>query len=188
MEALLTSLGLVAVAEMGDKTQLLALFLATKFRRPWPIVLGIFAATVCNHVLASIVGVTVADHIPMDWLKWALGMSFLVMAGWTLVPDKLDDDEEEGKTGSNRGAFLTTLVAFFLVEMGDKTQIATVALAAQFKNVLLVATGTTLGMLLADVPAVFLGERLTRLIPAATMRYIAAGLFAIFGAAILIGM
>ena len=185
MDAVLSSLGLVFIAEMGDKTQLLALFLATRFRRPWPIVAGIFAATVCNHVLASIVGVEVAGHIPHDWLRWGLGLSFLAMAAWTLVPDKLDDDKE--KESSNRGKFLTTLVAFFLVEMGDKTQIATVALAARFQSVALVALGTTMGMLLADVPAVFLGEKLTRAIPASVMRYTAAGLFAVFGAAILIG-
>jgi putative Ca2+/H+ antiporter (TMEM165/GDT1 family) len=185
MDAVLTSLGLVAIAEMGDKTQLLALFLATRFRRPWPIIGGILTATVGNHLLASWVGVTVADRIPLEWLRWGLGASFLAMAAWTLIPDKLDDGKDAPR--KDRGAYLTTLVTFFFVEMGDKTQIATVALAAEFKSIWLVATGTTLGMMLADVPAVFLGERLTRAIPAATMRYCAAGLFAIFGVAVLIG-
>lgn len=186
MEAFLTSLGLVALAEMGDKTQLLALFLATRFRRPWPVVGGILGATVVNHLLAGFVGIEVGGMIPESWLKWGLGLSFVVMGGWTLIPDKLDEGDEE-KTSTNHGAFLTTLISFFLVEMGDKTQIATMALAAQFKNLLLVAAGTTIGMLVADVPAVFLGERLTRAIPAATLRRIAAGLFVVMGAAILLG-
>lgn len=185
MDAFLTSLGLVALAEMGDKTQLLALFLATRFRRPWPIVGGILAATIANHFLAALVGATVADRLPLDWLRWGLGGSFLAMAAWTLVPDKLDDGKDENK--SDRGAFMTTLVAFFLVEMGDKTQIATVALAAQFKTFLTVAAGTTVGMLLADVPVVFLGDRLTRHVPAKAMRWTSAGLFAVFGIAILVG-
>lgn len=185
MDAFFTSLGLVALAEMGDKTQLLALFLATRFRRPWPVVAGILAATVVNHALASVVGIEVGGMIPQVWLKWGLGLSFLVMGGWSLIPDRLDEDEE--KKGGNHGAFVTTLISFFLVEMGDKTQVATMALAAQFKSLLLVASGTTLGMLIADIPAVFLGERLTRRIPAATMRRIAAILFVVLGAAILLG-
>ncbi|HVI50016.1 MAG TPA: TMEM165/GDT1 family protein [Candidatus Sulfotelmatobacter sp.] len=185
MDAFLTSLGLVTLAEMGDKTQLLALFLATRFRRPWPVVGGILGATLVNHTLAGIVGIEVGDMIPQVWLKWGLGLSFLVMGGWSLIPDKLGD--EDGRKGGDHGAFLTTLISFFLVEMGDKTQVATMALAAQFKNLFLVASGTTIGMLIADVPAVFLGERLTRAIPAATMRRIAAALFVVLGAAILLG-
>lgn len=186
MEAFLTSLGLVTLAEMGDKTQLLALFLATRFRRPWPVVAGILVATVVNHTLAGFVGIEVGGLIPESWLKWGLGLSFIVMGGWSLIPDKLDGDEKE-TDDSGRSAFVTTLISFFLVEMGDKTQVATMALAAQFKNLLLVAAGTTIGMLVADVPAVFLGERLTRAIPAETMRRLAAALFVVMGAAILLG-
>jgi putative Ca2+/H+ antiporter (TMEM165/GDT1 family) len=187
MHAFLTSLGLVAVAEMGDKAQLLALFLATRLRRPWAVVAGIFAATVANHLLAGVIGIEVGQYIPMDWLKWGLGLSYIAMGVWTLVPDKLDEEPQAGSDTTWRGAFLTTLVTFFLVEMGDKTQIATMALAAQFQNLLLVASGTTLGMLVADVPVVFLGERLTRAIPAARMRQGAAVLFALSGAAVLLG-
>jgi len=186
MDAFFTSLGLVTLAEMGDKTQLLALFLATRFRRPWPVVAGILAATVVNHTLAGVVGIEVGDLIPQIWLKWGLGLSFLAMGGWSLIPDKLEDGEAN-KGSTNHGAFWATLVSFFLAEMGDKTQIATMALAAQFKNLLLVASGTTIGMLIADVPAVFLGERLTRVIPAATMRRVAAVLFVVLGVAILLG-
>jgi len=186
MEAFITSLGLVALAEMGDKTQLLALVLATRFRRPWVVISGIFAATVVNHTLTGLVGIEVGGLFPQLWLKWGLGVSYVVMGVWTLVPDKLGDDEGEPKIGRH-GAFVTTMITFFLVEMGDKTQIATMALAAQFQNLLLVASGTTLGMLVADVPVVFLGERLTRLIPAAKMRTIAALLFVVQGMAILLG-
>jgi putative Ca2+/H+ antiporter (TMEM165/GDT1 family) len=186
MDAFLTSLGLVALAEMGDKTQLLALVLATRFRRPWAVIAGIFAATVVNHTLTGLVGIEVGGLIPPLWLKWGLGLSYVVMGAWTLVPDQLGDDEGEPKAGRH-GAFVTTMITFFLVEMGDKTQIATMALAAQFQNLLLVASGTTLGMLVADVPVVFLGERLTRLIPAAKMRTMAALLFVVQGMAILLG-
>jgi len=186
MEAFFTSLGLVALAEIGDKTQLLALVLATRFRRPWAVIAGIFAATVVNHTLTGLVGIEVGGLIPQLWLKWGLGLSYVVMGAWTLVPDKLGDDEGEPKAGRH-GAFVTTMITFFLVEMGDKTQIATMALAAQFQNLLLVASGTTLGMLVADVPVVFLGERLTRLIPAAKMRTMAALLFVVQGMAILLG-
>ena len=185
MHAFFSSLGLVALAEMGDKTQLLAFFLATRFKRPWAVIAGIFAATVANHLLASLVGVTVADQIPHDWLRWGLGLSYLAMGGWTLIPDTLDDEAQ--KEAADHGAFLTTLASFFLVEMGDKTQIATMALAAEFKSMWVVASGTTLGMMVADIPAVFLGQRLTCRIPAAPMRDVAAGLFLLFGIAILVG-
>ena len=133
MDAFLTSLGLVALAEMGDKTQLLALVLATRFRRPWAVIAGIFAATVVNHTLTGLVGIEVGGLIPPLWLKWGLGLSYVVMGAWTLVPDQLGDDEGEPKAGRH-GAFVTTMITFFLVEMGDKTQIATMALAAQFQN------------------------------------------------------
>lgn len=184
MTAFLTSLGLVALAEMGDKTQLLSLMLATRFRRPWPVVGGILAATLVNHVLSALVGVEVGEAIPEVWLKWGLGLSYMAMGGWTLIPDKLDCD---GKSDPRQGrsVFVATCICFFVAEMGDKTQLATVALAAQFNDLWLVASGTVLGMLVADVPVVFLGERLTRLIPAGKMRVGAAVLFILQGAAIL---
>jgi len=186
MDAFLTSLGLVTIAEMGDKTQLLALFLATRFRKPWAVVAGILAATIVNHVLTALVGVEAGDMIPKDWLKWGLGLSFVTMGLWSLIPDKLDEDEDlSAKDG--RSAFVATAIAFFLAEMGDKTQVATLALAAQFKSLALVAAGTTIGMLIADVPAVFLGEKLTRLIPAKLIHKLAAALFVTLGAAILLG-
>jgi putative Ca2+/H+ antiporter (TMEM165/GDT1 family) len=154
MEALLTSTGIVALAEMGDKTQLLAILLATRFSRPWPIIAGIFAATIVNHALAALVGSQAAFLLDSNWFRIVVALSFLAMAAWTLIPDKVDDLKDDA---GRYGAFVTTLVAFFLVEMGDKTQVATIALGARFHDVLAVATGTTLGMMIANVPAVFLG-------------------------------
>ncbi len=163
MEAFLVSTGIVALAEMGDKTQLLALILAARFRKPWPIVLGIFVSTLVNHGLAGAVGSWVTHALGPDVLRWILGGSFIAMALWMLIPDKLDDDEVPKST--RFGVFLTTVVAFFLAEMGDKTQIATVMLAARFDAWAEVVAGTTLGMMLANVPVVFFGERIMRRVP-----------------------
>ena len=178
MEAFLISTGIVALAEMGDKTQLLSLLLAARFRRPWPIVWGILVATLFNHAFAGVVGSWVQQMLGPDVLRWILGVSFLAMAGWMLIPDKLDDTT----TGAQRfGVFGTTLIAFFMSEMGDKTQIATVALAARFDALIPVVTGTTLGMMIANVPAVFMGERITRLVPIPIVHRIAAAVFAVLG-------
>ncbi|WP_324743326.1 TMEM165/GDT1 family protein [Tsuneonella sp. CC-YZS046] len=178
MEAFLTSTAVVALAEIGDKTQLLAIVLATRFKRPLPIILGILAATLGNHFLAALVGGMVANILDGQWFRYAVAISFILMAGWTLIPDKF---EEEGQQVGRFGAFLTTLIAFFLVEMGDKTQIATVALGAQFQAVGWVTMGTTLGMMLANVPAVFLGNELIKRVPLRTVRIIAALLFLAIG-------
>jgi putative Ca2+/H+ antiporter (TMEM165/GDT1 family) len=174
MEALLTSTAIVALAEMGDKTQLLAILLATRFNRPWPIIAGIFAATVANHFLAALVGSQAAAFVSGDWFRYLIAASFIAMAAWTLVPDRLDDGEEKP---ARFGAFLTTTIAFFLVEMGDKTQIATIALGARFHDVIPVTLGTTLGMMIANVPAVFLGQELIKRVPLNTVRIAAALLF-----------
>ncbi|MFA5122853.1 TMEM165/GDT1 family protein [Zavarzinia sp.] len=182
MEAFLVSTGIVALAEMGDKTQLLAILLATRFRKPWPIVAGIFAATVANHLLAASLGALVAAHVDPDWLRWILAASFIAMGLWILVPDKADD--EAADNGKRKlGVFLTTAIAFFLVEMGDKTQVATVALAARFGNAVLVTLGTTFGMMLANVPAVFLGEAVTRVVPLAVVRAVSAAIMIAVGVA-----
>lgn len=178
MEAFITSTAVVALAEMGDKTQLLALVLATRFKRPWPIVAGIFVATLVNHFLAALVGAEAAFLLDSQWFRYLIALSFIGMAIWTLVPDKLDDVNQ---APSRYGAFLTTLVAFFLVEMGDKTQIATVALGARFHDALTVTLGTTIGMMIANVPAVFLGNGLMKRVPVDVVRKIAALLFLIIG-------
>jgi Ca2+/H+ antiporter, TMEM165/GDT1 family len=183
MEALLTSTGIVALAEMGDKTQLLAILLATRFSRPVPVILGILVATLANHALAALVGAQAAALLDSVWFRLAVAISFLAMAAWTLIPDKIDDLKDEP---ARFGAFVTTTIAFFLVEMGDKTQIATIALGARFENVLIVAAGTTLGMMIANVPAVFLGHELLRRVPLRTVRFVTAGLFAIVGLWLLI--
>jgi len=164
---------------MGDKTQLLALVLAARYRRPVPVILGIFVATLANHALAAWLGAGVAEMLGRDALRWILGLSFLAMAAWTLVPDKL---EKEKPQSARRGAFAATLLAFFLVEMGDKTQIATAALAARYASIAAVVAGTTLGMMLADVPAVVFGERVLRRVPAKTLHRVAAASFALLGA------
>ena len=178
MEALLTSTAVVALAEIGDKTQLLAIILATRFKRPMPIILGILAATLANHFLAALVGERAASLLDGEWFRYAIAISFIAMAAWTLIPDTL---EEEEARPARFGAFLTTLVAFFLVEMGDKTQIATIALGAQFQSVPWVTAGTTLGMMIANVPAVFLGHELIRRVPLRVVRTIAALLFLVIG-------
>ncbi len=184
MEAFLVSTGIVALAEIGDKTQLLAFLLAAKFRRPVPIVLGILAATLANHAFAGAVGTWITTLMSPQALRWVLGISFIGMAIWTLIPDKLDDEETRL---AKMGVFGTTLVAFFLAEMGDKTQIATVALAAQFQSLALVVAGTTLGMMIANVPAVLLGDRAAHRIPVRLVHGVAAVLFAILGVATLLG-
>lgn len=180
LEALTTSTAVVALAEIGDKTQLLAIVLATRFRKPWPVVGGILAATLANHFLAALLGATAASFLDSSWFRIAVAVGFIAMGLWTLVPDKLDD-EDQNAAPSRYGAFLTTLVAFFLVEMGDKTQIATIALGARFHDAVVVTMGTTLGMMLANVPAVFLGEGLVRRVPLKVVRIVAAALFIVLG-------
>jgi len=179
MEALFTSTAVVALAEIGDKTQLLAIVLATRFKKPLPIIAGIFAATVANHFLAALVGSQVASILDGEWFRYLVAVSFIVMAAWTLVPDKLDEDPEDKP--ARFGASVATTIAFFLVEMGDKTQIATVALGARFHDVVPVTMGTTLGMMIANVPAVFLGHELLKHVPLKTVRLVAAGLFLVIG-------
>ncbi|MET3133944.1 putative Ca2+/H+ antiporter (TMEM165/GDT1 family) [Oxalobacteraceae bacterium GrIS 1.11] len=184
MEAFLVSSGIVALAEIGDKTQLLAFLLAAKFRKPLPIVLAIFVATVANHTFAAALGAWVTALLGPDVLRWVLGLSFLAMAAWTLIPDKIDEDDAKL---AKYGVFLTTLIAFFMAEMGDKTQIATVALAARYSNIVAVVAGTTFGMMLANVPAVYLGERIANKVPLRLVHGIAAAVFALLGLATLLG-
>ena len=183
MEAFLVSTGIVALAEIGDKTQLLAFLLAAKFRKPVPIIIGILIATLANHGFAGAVGAWVTTLLGPETLRWVLGVSFIAMAIWTLVPDKLDEDDAKL---AQLGVF-TTLVAFFLAEMGDKTQIATIALAAQYQSLAMVVAGTTLGMMLANVPAVILGDRIANRIPVRLVHGIAAAIFAVLGVATLLG-
>lgn len=178
MEAFLVSTGVVALGEMGDKTQLLAMLLAARFRRPLPIILGILVATLANHAAAGALGGWVAQALGPDLLRWVIGLSFLGMAAWMMIPDKIDADEQ---TAPRFGVFGTTLVAFFIAEMGDKTQIATVALAARFPDLLAVVMGTTLGMMLANVPAVFMGEHIAKKVPMKLVHGIAAAIFAALG-------
>lgn len=185
MEALLISTGVVALAEIGDKTQLLAFILAARFKKPLPIILGILAATVVNHGLAGALGAWVTSVLTPEVLRWVLGASFIGMAIWTLIPDKIE--EEETQVAQKLGVFGATLVTFFLAEMGDKTQIATVAMTAQFATPVLVVIGTTLGMLIADVPAVFVGDKFAHRIPMKLVHSIAAGIFAVLGIATLLG-
>ncbi len=178
-EALYISTGVVALAEMGDKTQLLAFILAARFKKPVPIILGILCATLVNHGLAGALGAWITSVVSPDTMRWVLGLSFIAMAIWTLIPDKIE--EEETQVAQKLGVFWATLVTFFLAEMGDKTQIATVALAAHYGAPLLVVIGTTLGMLIADVPAVFVGNKFADKIPMKLVHSIAAGIFAIMG-------
>ena len=185
MEAFLVSTGLVAIAEIGDKTQLLALLLAARYRRPIPIILGILCATLANHALAAWAGGLAAAWIGPVALRWVLGVSFLAMAAWCLVPDKSDGLPSRA---ASAGAFVSTLVAFFLVEIGDKTQIATVALAARFDSVLLVTAGTTLGMMIANVPVVIFGDVIAKRLPLRAIRVAAALIFAVLGVLVLAGL
>ena len=178
MEAIWLSTLIVAIAEIGDKTQLLAIVLACKFNKPIPIIAGIFVATIINHALAASVGCGVAQLISGKWFQIGVGVAFIAMAAWALIPDKEDEDAGSKSHGS---VFMTTVIAFFLVEMGDKTQIATSLLAARFENITLVTIGTTLGMMLANVPAVYLGQAATKVVPLNVVRMIAAGIFAAIG-------
>lgn len=185
MDAFLVSTLVVAVGEIGDKTQLLALLLAARFRRPVPIILGIFFATVLNHGLAGLLGELIRAALSPELLRWLLGLSFIAIALWALKPDTLDDAP---KSHTNFGVFALTFVTFFLAEIGDKTQLATVALAATYPDLLQVVAGTTLGMLIADVPAVILGEKAALRLPLKLIRIIAATIFAILGVLILAGI
>ncbi len=186
MDAFLVSTAVVALGEMGDKTQLLALILAARFRKPWPIVWGILLATVLNHALAAALGAWVAQALGPDVLRWVLGASFLAMAVWMLVPDEVGD--EEGQTRFKLGVLGTTLLCFFLAEMGDKTQIATVALAAHYPSVWQVVVGSTLGMMLANVPVVFFGDKIAKKIPMRLMHGISAAVFAVLGLLVLLNV
>ena len=184
LESLLVSTGVVALAEIGDKTQLLAFILAARFKKPLPIIAGIFCATIVNHGMAGALGAWITASISPDILRWLLGASFIGMAIWTLIPDKIE--EEETQIAKQFGVFGATLITFFLAEMGDKTQIATIALAAHYANPLMVVIGTTLGMLIADVPAVFVGDRFAAKIPMKLVHSIAAAIFAVLGIATLL--
>jgi len=184
MEAFLVSTGVVALAEIGDKTQLLALVLAARFRKPVPIVLGILVSTLANHALAGSVGALVARLVDPQVLRWILGFSFIAMAAWMLIPDRLDDAPAKPP---RFGVFLTTVFAFFLLEMGDKTQIATIALAAKYAQLFAVVAGTTLGMMIANVPAVYLGEIAATKLPLRLVHGICAAIFAVIGILLLAG-
>lgn len=186
MDAFLVSTGIVALAEMGDKTQLLALLLAARFRKPWPIVLGILAATLANHAMAGALGAWVTLHFSPQVLRWVLGASFVAMALWMLIPDKLSGEEDW--TPPRFGIFGTTAVLFFLAEMGDKTQIATVMLAARYDAYIAVVAGTTLGMMLANAPVVWFGERVMRLLPLRVVHIVSALIFLALGVFALLGM
>ncbi len=185
MESLLVSIGVVALAEIGDKTQLLAFILAARFKRPVPIIAGILVATLVNHGLAGAVGAWLTTAISPAILRWVLGLSFLGMAIWTLIPDEIE--EEESRVAGRLGVFGATLVTFFLAEMGDKTQLATIAMAAHYAAPVPVVIGTTLGMMLADVPAVLVGDKLSARIPMRLVHLVAAALFAGLGLATLLG-
>jgi putative Ca2+/H+ antiporter (TMEM165/GDT1 family) len=185
MEAFLLSTGIVALAELGDKTQLLSLVLAARFRRPWPILWGILIATLANHALAGAVGASVTAWLGPQWLRWILAGSFIAMAAWMLVPDKLDDDD--APDAPRHSVLVTTVIAFFLAEMGDKTQVATVMLAAQYQTWFAVVAGTTLGMMLANAPVVWFGERVMRRVPVRAVHIVSALIFLGLGLAILFG-
>ena len=185
MEAFLVSTGVVALAEIGDKTQLLAFILAARFKKPLPIIAGILLATLVNHGLAGALGAWITTLVSPEILRWVLGLSFIGMAVWTMIPDEIE--EEETKAARRFGVFGATFITFFLAEMGDKTQLATVAMAAHYATPVPVVIGTTLGMLIADVPAVFVGDRLASRIPMKLVHAVAAAIFALLGAATLLG-
>ena len=187
LEAFTVSTSVVALGEIGDKTQLLALILAARYRAPRAIIAGILVATLVNHAAAAALGAWLTRVIDPTWLRWGLGASFIAVAVWMLIPDKIDDDVA-GKDMSRFGVFWLTVVAFFLAEMGDKTQIATVMLGARYNDLLWVTAGTTLGMMIANVPAVFLGDRVVRWVPIAWVHRIAAIVFAALGVAVLMGL
>ncbi len=179
---LAVSTGVVALAEIGDKTQLLALVLAARFRRPWPIVAGILVATIANHAVAGLAGAWFAHLLEGPWLRWIIAGSFVAVGIWALFPDRFEDDDKPAM--ERYGAFLTTTIAFFFVEIGDKTQIATVALAGRFAaDVAAVVAGTTIGMILANAPAVWLGDKLAHRLPLKLIRICAAGVFVVLGIA-----
>lgn len=183
MDAFLIATGIVALAEIGDKTQLLSFLLAARYQKPWSIIAGIFVATLVNHALAGAVGSWLTALMGPDTLRWVLGISFILMAGWMLIPDKLDEDE--ANVAPRFGVFGTTLIAFFLAEMGDKTQVATVALAAQYADFFMVVAGTTVGMMIANVPAVLVGDKLAAKMPVKLVHGIAALIFAVLGGYVL---
>jgi len=185
MDAFLVSTGIVALAEIGDKTQLLAFLLAARFRRPLPIVFGILVATIANHAFAAAVGALVSKLLGPDVMRWVLGLAFIGMAAWIMVPDDIDEEEA---APARFGVFLTTVIAFFLAEMGDKTQVATVALAARYPSAVAVVAGTTLGMMLANVPAVYFGDRIAGRVPLKLVHGIAALIFLVLGVATLLGL
>ena len=184
-EAFLVSTGIVALAEIGDKTQLLSLLLAARFRKPWPIIWGILVATLANHAMAGALGQWITTLVGADALRWVLGLSFIAMAFWIMVPDEIDADEA---APARFGVFGTTLIAFFLAEMGDKTQIATVALAAQYQALAAVVLGTTFGMMIANVPAVLLGDKAAKRLPLRLVHGVAAAVFAVLGVLALLGV
>lgn len=186
MQAWLVSTGIVALAEIGDKTQLLAFVLAARYRKPLPIVLGILVATLLNHALAGALGSMIVATLSPQTLRWLLGASFLAMAGWALIPDKFEQDQAPDPT-PRWGVFVATTVAFFVVEMGDKTQVATVALAARFDDIVAVVAGTTIGMMLANAPAVFIGERIAHKLPVRAIHMLVAALFALLGIWVILG-
>jgi len=184
LHSILVSTGIVTLAEMGDKTQLLAFLLAAKYKKPVPIILGILFATILNHGLAGVLGLWITQILSPEILRWVLGLSLIAMALWTLVPDKIED--EEASFGVKSGVFITTLVTFFLAEMGDKTQVATIAMAAHYPSPIMVVIGTTLGMMIADVPAVFLGNSFAKKLPLKLIHAIAAGIFFVMGVLVLL--
>lgn len=186
MQAFLVSTGVVALAEIGDKTQLLAFILAARFRRPWPIIAGIVCATLVNHGLAGLLGAWITSVVQPSTLRWLLGLSFIAMAAWVLIPDKMD--ENEAPSAGRLGVFGATLVAFFLAEMGDKTQVATIALAANYSSVTAVVLGTTLGMLIANVPAVLIARKFVERVPMKLVHAVAALIFAVLGVLTLAGV
>ena len=184
MQTLFVSLVSVAVAEVGDKTQLLSLVLAARYRRPWPICTGVLVATFANHLAAGEVGVLMTTWLSPPVLRWLMGLSFLSVAIWALFPDKLEPND--ANLASRNGVFIATLVAFFLAEMGDRTQIATAMLGATYQPLWQVVAGTTVGMLIANVPVIFLGARFAQRLPLRAMRVVAAALFAVLGAFVLV--
>lgn len=186
MQAFLVSMAVVALAEIGEKTQLLAFLLAARFKKPIPIILGILVATVLNHALAGVLGLWITEALSPQWLRWLLGMSFIGMAIWALIPDRIEDSDM--RLTRRWGVFGATLVTFFLAEMGDKTQIATVALTANYAAPIMVVLGTTLGMLVADVPAVFVGDKFAARIPMRLVHGMAAAIFAVMGFLTLFGV
>ena len=186
MEAFLLSTGLVALAEMGDKTQLLALLLAARYRKPVPILIAILLATLLNHALAAAFGQWLAGFFASGWMRWILAGSFIGMAIWMLIPDKLDDEEDSLSRWQKFGVFGATFILFFMAEIGDKTQIATVALAARFDTLLPVLAGTNIGMMIANAPAVFIGDKLANKLPITLIHRIAAGIFLLVGVGVIV--